>query len=101
MSSARDAELKKKEDEKVKLEAVHAKQANMFGSFFRAKSKPVAPSNAKASTSSSPISKLDPEDGRLYLIARTRYITGAERFRSSIQAACRPTWDSMGAHHPC
>jgi len=53
----RDAELKKKEDEKVKLEAVHAKQANMFGSFFKAKSKPVVTSDPKASSSSSPISK--------------------------------------------
>lgn len=48
--------MKKKEDEKVKLEAVHAKQANMFGSFFKAK-KAVASSNAQASTSSSPISE--------------------------------------------
>jgi len=93
MSSARDAELKKKEDEKVKLEAVHAKQANMFGSFFKAKSKPVAPSNAKASSSSSPISKWNLVEYDRQLTVRTRYITRTERFRSGIQAACRSTWD--------
>jgi len=60
MTSARDAELKKKEDDKAKLEAVHAKQANMFGSFFKAKAKAAATATDKASTSASPHSRSSP-----------------------------------------
>lgn len=39
---ARELELQKKEEEKAKLEAVKAKQANMFGSFFKPKPKAAA-----------------------------------------------------------
>lgn len=56
--SARDLEQKKKEEEKAKLEAVHVKQANMFGSFFKPKPAAAAANDA-ASTSASPISKSD------------------------------------------
>jgi hypothetical protein len=65
MARARDAEQKKKDDDKAKLEAVHAKQANMFGSFFKAKSKPVVASIAKSSTSTSPKSESCREGKRL------------------------------------
>jgi hypothetical protein len=54
--SARDLEQKKKEEEKAKLEAVHVKQANMFGSFFKPKPAAAA-ANDTASSSASPTSK--------------------------------------------
>jgi chromatin assembly factor 1 subunit A len=48
-------EQKKKDDEKAKLETLHVKQANMFGSFFKPKSKPAA--GEKTSVTSSPTSE--------------------------------------------
>lgn len=45
---AKELELQKKEEEKARQNAVKAKQANMFGSFFKTKPKPVAVAGQRA-----------------------------------------------------
>lgn len=53
MCRAKELEQQKKDEEKARLEAVKAKQANKFGSFFKPKPKS-AMTSEKASTVSSP-----------------------------------------------